>query len=266
MPDELSIGRFARLCRLSVKRLRHYEELGLLAPARVDPATGYRYYARTQVRDAMAIALLRTLDVPLPAIARVLTGDDGARAVVLEAEHARLAAEMERRRRTMQALERLLTDGLWSHDVGYAREPGRWLVATEAVCDVDGIGAATGRCVERLLESGVPVTSHLWGVFPVDLDAPLRIAVGVESDVDTAAGAPGGLVAEQLRPGPAAVTTHIGPYEHLPFAYQAVLAWIHERGLRPRGVAYEAYLTDPTRTAPDQLVTRLVVPVHEELT
>ena len=38
--DLLPIGRFARLCRLSVKQLRHYDDLGLLAPAWVDPSSG----------------------------------------------------------------------------------------------------------------------------------------------------------------------------------------------------------------------------------
>jgi DNA-binding transcriptional MerR regulator len=67
----LSIGRFARACRLSIKALRHYDELGLLRPARVD-ASGYRYYERSQARAAIAISLLRTLDVPLPAITEIL--------------------------------------------------------------------------------------------------------------------------------------------------------------------------------------------------
>ncbi|WP_317986253.1 hypothetical protein [Streptomyces sp. KD18] len=44
--DELlTTRRFARLCRLSVKQLRHYDETGLPAPARVDPASGYRCHA-----------------------------------------------------------------------------------------------------------------------------------------------------------------------------------------------------------------------------
>ncbi|GII81421.1 hypothetical protein Sru01_64030 [Sphaerisporangium rufum] len=50
----LTIGRFARLCRLSVKRLRHYDELGLLAPVHVDAGSGYRYYAAGQVGPARA--------------------------------------------------------------------------------------------------------------------------------------------------------------------------------------------------------------------
>jgi DNA-binding transcriptional MerR regulator len=43
-----AIGDFARLGTISVRMLRHYDEIGLLAPARVDPVTGYRSYAIAQ--------------------------------------------------------------------------------------------------------------------------------------------------------------------------------------------------------------------------
>ena len=51
MADLLSIGRFSRLSGLSVHALRHYDELGLLRPAEVDPETGYRRYASDQLAD-----------------------------------------------------------------------------------------------------------------------------------------------------------------------------------------------------------------------
>jgi len=45
--DELmTIGRFARLTGLPIGTLRHYGEVGLLLPARIDPASGYRRYRR----------------------------------------------------------------------------------------------------------------------------------------------------------------------------------------------------------------------------
>ena len=56
----MPIGRFARACRLSVKALRHYDEEQLLRPAHIDERTGYRYYTREQVRDAVTIGMLRT--------------------------------------------------------------------------------------------------------------------------------------------------------------------------------------------------------------
>jgi len=79
----LSIGQFARVARLSVKQLRHYADLGLLPPARVDPATGYRYYRVEQARDALTVGLLRSLDVPLPAVTEVLRGEPGTTTAAL---------------------------------------------------------------------------------------------------------------------------------------------------------------------------------------
>lgn len=52
----MPIGRFAPSCRLSVKALRHYDRLGLLKPAFVDPQSKYRYYSRDQARDAVMIS------------------------------------------------------------------------------------------------------------------------------------------------------------------------------------------------------------------
>jgi DNA-binding transcriptional MerR regulator len=48
----LSIGEFARLSQLSAKALRLYDELGLVPPARVDPGSGYRFYAVEQLDRA----------------------------------------------------------------------------------------------------------------------------------------------------------------------------------------------------------------------
>ena len=61
----LSIGRFARLSGLTVKALRHYDELGILRPTHVDSWTGYRWYEQAQVREAVAVRRLRALRVPL---------------------------------------------------------------------------------------------------------------------------------------------------------------------------------------------------------
>jgi hypothetical protein len=47
----LTIGDFSRMTYISVKALRHYHELGLLEPARIDPTTGYRSYDAGQFPD-----------------------------------------------------------------------------------------------------------------------------------------------------------------------------------------------------------------------
>ena len=64
----LPIGAFARSARLSPKALRLYDELGLLPPAFVDPATGYRFYDPAQLERARLVAWLRRLGMPLARI------------------------------------------------------------------------------------------------------------------------------------------------------------------------------------------------------
>ena len=64
----LTIGAFARTSRLSIKALRLYDEIGLLPPVCIDPATGYRYYGRAQLERARLVAWLRRLDMPLARI------------------------------------------------------------------------------------------------------------------------------------------------------------------------------------------------------
>jgi DNA-binding transcriptional MerR regulator len=71
----MQIGRFSRLTGLTVKALRHYDELGLLRPAGVDPENGYRSYEPEQVERAETIRMLRQLEVPLDDIARFLDAD-----------------------------------------------------------------------------------------------------------------------------------------------------------------------------------------------
>jgi DNA-binding transcriptional MerR regulator len=70
--DQVSIGEFARLSRLSPKALRRYDELGLLPPARVDPHSGYRWYASAQLEQARLVASLRQIGMPLAEIKVVL--------------------------------------------------------------------------------------------------------------------------------------------------------------------------------------------------
>ena len=73
----MTIGRFARISGLSVHTLRHYDDVGILAPAEVDPASGYRRYRRDQIRHARFIQALRFVDLPVEEIRTALADDTG---------------------------------------------------------------------------------------------------------------------------------------------------------------------------------------------
>ncbi|MFK0137722.1 MerR family transcriptional regulator [Streptomyces murinus] len=94
----LTIGAFARVSRLSPKALRLYDELALLRPARVDPDTGYRYYAAGQLGRARLVAWLRRLGMPLAEIRAVCALAPGEAAREIGAYWARVEAETAARR------------------------------------------------------------------------------------------------------------------------------------------------------------------------
>lgn len=73
----LSIGVFALVSGLSINALRHYDELGLLTPAFVDPDTGYRRYDPGQIHQARMICAMRRVEVPIDAIRHALDDPDG---------------------------------------------------------------------------------------------------------------------------------------------------------------------------------------------
>lgn len=64
--EQLSIGEFARMSGLTPKALRLYDELDLVAPERVDPFNGYRWYAHEQLDQARLVARLRLIGMPRP--------------------------------------------------------------------------------------------------------------------------------------------------------------------------------------------------------
>ena len=57
----LKIGDFSKLSRVSIRILRHYDEIGLLRSIKVDPDTGYRYYGESQLPIVAKIASLKDM-------------------------------------------------------------------------------------------------------------------------------------------------------------------------------------------------------------
>ncbi|MBV8904635.1 MAG: GyrI-like domain-containing protein [Acidobacteriia bacterium] len=70
----------------------------------------------------------------------------------------------------------------------------------------------------------------------LEIGMPVGAAPGTSDDEVKAATLPG---------GPAAATTHVGPYDKLPEAVQALGQWIQQQGLTPVGGPWESYITDP---------------------
>lgn len=104
------IGEIAKLFRLSVSSIRHYEDLGLVQPEYVDPTTGYRYYSTRQFEVLHTIRYLRMLDMPLGEIRAFVQNRDLDRIQTL----LQLQKDaVEQKQRELEAIQRKIDHRLW---------------------------------------------------------------------------------------------------------------------------------------------------------
>jgi DNA-binding transcriptional MerR regulator len=109
--DRLQIGEFAELVGLSIPQLRRYDSLRLLEPAGRFAESGYRFYTRGQTGAARVIALLRSMDMPIVEIRRIVSGaTDTERRGIFRDHRVRLEARLDEVRRLMEAVD-AMTEG-----------------------------------------------------------------------------------------------------------------------------------------------------------
>jgi DNA-binding transcriptional MerR regulator len=163
----LTIGRFSRMCWLSVKALRLYDETGLLHPAHVDPETNYRYYSADQAPVARAIAMLRTLDLPLAEITALVTESDPEKVRArLDAHRAVLEDRIDRHRHMLGRVENFIRKGaVMTYDIRIKDVEAIEVIGVTLVTSPEAIGsdapAALGQVYEGLARQGSPPPAPL---------------------------------------------------------------------------------------------------------
>lgn len=103
----LKIGDFSKLSRISIRMLRHYDEIGLLTPDHTDTFTNYRYYSASQLPIAERINDLKEMGFSLAAIGQILKeyNDPIALAEFLTIKQCEMQAESDAVSRRLRFLD-----------------------------------------------------------------------------------------------------------------------------------------------------------------
>lgn len=97
-----TIKQFADLSGISTRTLRHYDDIGLLAPSKYTEA-GYRLYGEAEVDRLQQILFYKELDVPLSEIAKLLDNTTSD----LDRLEAHLVALQNKKKRLADAIDTL---------------------------------------------------------------------------------------------------------------------------------------------------------------
>ncbi|HEX3590349.1 MAG TPA: MerR family transcriptional regulator [Pseudonocardiaceae bacterium] len=253
-----SIGDFARHGRVSVRMLRHYDAIGLLRPAQVDPVTGYRTYEAAQLSELNRIVALKHLGFTLQQVQDMLADRvdvDELRGMLklrlaelqarIEVDTARLT-QVEVRLRTIESEGQMPAEEVVLKRV----EPVRVaeLTAVAAGYEPEHIGPASKPLYQELMARlahagvdivGAPISYYEDGpdgAIVVHASAPVAVEPDDKYDftlVDLPAIAT------------AATIVHHGSMDNVVPTGQALARWIDANGLRSVGYAREVYLDCP---------------------
>ncbi|MFE4632134.1 MerR family transcriptional regulator [Streptomyces sp. NPDC056773] len=274
-----TIGDFAKHGRVSIRMLRHYDALGLLHPARVDPASGYRYYEAGQLARLNRVIALKELGFSLEQVGSILDELVGAeelrgmlrlRQAELESAMAAAAARLAQVETRLRIIENEGT--MSSIDIVVKSLPPVRLAELSGVAasyQGQDIGPVIGPLYDELFSraAAAGVTPSGPGVaYYEDAGDPARpgavlVHAGVTVAADVRAEDLGGEVRIVVLPAVerAATVVHRGSMDSILPAEQALAQWIDANGERSGGYAREVSLACPEDR--DEWVTELQEPL-----
>jgi DNA-binding transcriptional MerR regulator len=267
----LKIGDFSKLSRVTVQTLRHYDEMGLLKPARVDNFTGYRYYSAEQLPRLYRILALKDLGLSLEQIARMLQDNLSPEELrgMLKMKRAEIAQRLEEEQERLARVEARLRqiemeNAMPDYEVVVKNVEPQWIASIRAVIpNYRAVGPLYGELYGHLAPLGLGgLGVAIWH------DEGYK-----ERDVDAEAGlllpgpAPeaGRIKVYQLPGTTVASVVHHGAYATLHQAYDAISRWLETSGYKIVAPSREVYLhvTQPVRQDDETYVTEIQFPVEK---
>jgi DNA-binding transcriptional MerR regulator len=250
-----SIGEFARLGAVSIRTLRHYDEIGLLPAGEVDPATGYRSYSAKQLRQLNRIVALKDLGLTLAQIRRLFDGItvEELRGM-LQLRQAQLEGDLQRQRHHLLAVEARLRhiaqeDDMPADDIVVKQIPPLGVVAiadTAPEWGPEHVVPAVNRARVKFDQLGIPGLVKVAGPFMLlyeQTDGPevtVYVALPVAEE-PTALPPPAHY--RVLPAIEAATAVRSGPAASIyPMIYQDLVAWVEAHGYQPHGPERDIWL------------------------
>ncbi len=271
----LKIGDFSKLSRISIRMLRHYDEIGILRPEYVDDFTGYRYYSESQLPMAGRIQTLKSLGFGLSVIKEILAQyeDAGKMEQFLLVKQKELEEESGEIQQKLQLLDSTLKwlrkDGnLMDYNVTLKTVPQRYVASVRQVIPAYDREGMLWEIMCRELEpqhvqQAVPCYGiaifHDEGHKEQDTDVEIQSAV-VGSYQDTEH-----VKFKTVPPIQIASATYKGSYDQIARVNAAVADWVVENGYDFNGKSFCIYHVSPGETSdPEELVTEVCFPVKKK--
>jgi effector-binding domain-containing protein len=270
--DQIPIGRFSVITRLTQKALRYYEQKGLLVPEAKDTITGYRYYTGSQIQQGVKIRHLTDLGFTLDETQRYLQAEKENEKELMEKlidsslrKAERQLAELQRNvflLRNRQTVKNTMLEPVIketkSQRVLSKRELGRYEETIGKLIE-DLMGTIMSPDNQR---NFVKITGPFQTIYH-DKDykedgADIEVAVPITGrividDLE--------IEVKNLKPKKVVSLIYKGPYDSIAEGYEAILKYIQENDFEINGSMRDIYLNVPKSVEPEDLMTEIQIPI-----
>jgi DNA-binding transcriptional MerR regulator len=269
-----TIGDFARHGRVSVRMLRHYDATGLLRPAKVDPASGYRFYTASQLSRLNRIVALKDLGFTLDQV-RVMVEEQlsvtelhGMLRLRRAQLQSQIAADSSRLAQVEARLRIIEMEGAMpAQDVQIKKIPAVRVAevsATAASFEPASISPVIrplyAEFGNRLGEAGLMPVGPAIAYYSEGPDGNgVLVHATLPVNAEPQAGDGHGFEIVDLPEVQAATIVHHGSMANVLETIQVLARWIDENGYKSAGNTRELYLECPEDE--DKWVTELQEPV-----
>lgn len=271
----LKIGDFSKLSRISIRMLRHYDELSLLTPKTTDDFTGYRYYAEDQLPVAGRIAALKDMGFGLAAIGQILKSYDNPRALAefLSVKQAEVQIEAEEANRRLLILETAINrlrkdETAMKYNVTVKRMPERYVASVRKVIPAyDQEGMLWGIMMQETAHLGMQIADNCnsLAIFHDDDYKERDVDVEVQMTVKGSYQNTENVVFKTEPEMEIASATYKGSYDQLTAVNHAVASWVQDNGYEFYGIMFCIYHVSPHETQnPDEYVTEVCYAVKKK--
>lgn len=271
----LKIGDFSKLSRISIRMLRHYDEIGLLMPKSTDPFTGYRYYSEDQLPVAGQITALKDMGFGLSAIGEILKSYDDPQklAEFLSIKQTEVKAEAEKTNRRILLLEtaikRLRKDeNAMNYNVTLKTLPERYVASVRQIIpSYEQEGTLWHILVKETeplnIQDGDPC--YTLAIFHDTEYKEANVDVEVQKSVRGSYQDTEHVVFKTEPPVLIASATYKGSYDKISEVNEAVANWVQDSGYDFNGLSFSIYHVSPHETQnPDEWVTEVCYPVKKK--
>lgn len=268
------IGDFARINKVTIKTLRHYDSLGLLIPDQIDKFTGYRSYSADQIPRLNRILALKEIGFSLEEIAGMIDAKVTAAELetLLEVKRTAIIEHIKTEQAKLDRIKFLMKmceqeDFVMKYDIVIKKvEPIKVATVRDIIPSYGEQGHLWGELVNHIEKHGVKIASPCMVVYyeetykegAVDAEV-MEPIIGELPETERI----------KVKTLPAveemACVVHVGPFHTLSLAYGAMNKYIAENNLEVIAPPRELYIKGEWLTDdPNEYISELQFPVKRK--